>query len=1059
MRSYQSRIITSAVAAMWLTACGSAFAANWDNGEPASDDWTDAANWSGDVLPTGQNTWLDNDDTAVLYAGDSDTVAGFWPGGTAGPDLTIQGTLNTTGRMRIAETAGHTGKVTVDGGTLNVADHFYVGAGGTGHLVVTNGGTVNQTVSGYGFQVPPAWGTGTGTNIVEVVDGTINTLDLYMKSTGLIEMGSAGSIVVDGNEESEIQGYVNSGWIVPIDSGDLISVNYDGTNTTITAGAPIPDGWTGAISSDWTVDGNWTYGSVPTGSIYVSVPAPAVIDSGVTATGVNGYFSGAANTDITIQGTLDLSGLLRIALENEAATLTIEPGGALTVGSYFNVGFKGAGTFVMNGGTLDVGTQLGLPSPYAGANGSAILTLNDGAITADELFMNSAGQINVGSGSIVIAGNELSEIEGYVSSGYIVPIDPLGSIVVEYDGSGDTTTIISEVPTAQILAVDFGADYVAAQINASSTRNGPTTGDYDFDGNDDDTARTVTFGTVFAPSNNASWTTPAGKSGPNLRYGQLVANLDSALDPSDSVTYDRITTGDRVDFSGKVSATSAASMSLASAYYYDKADFLRGQDAVTNLVFDQSSEINILFHVDRHVGEGRALVRNGTQWYVSADALIGTAAIKDKTLTVIPATSDFYAFDPATNLLFNTDTPGTPVAGSTFNDITAVGLHIQHTEYDGTSAFIPYQFWSAFSASVPGVEPSTFSYWADAYGLYNEDLAVLGAGDPDGDGLNTLTEWALDGNPTVSDADTVLQLGMDGSELSLTYKRRLNAGDYGLTYAAEAVTELGDTWTDDDVTEEFSIISVEFEQVTSSVPVDVAKRFMHLEIDADTSVLGPEIDEAAYGIPESVLTTTIDGTIAANEWDDAYHMLLDASIDDGFGNVLYQQDPTAADLSVDCYLKWDATFLYLAFKVTDELMVFGTAHWPNDGLVLAINPLQAGTVATADCVHNEMFRKSDNSTGLTSSWNAALAPTNATAVSTVQAEGYTYEVRYRWSDLGVTPVAGQIHGMVIQVNDKDVNTPDSGAIDEGGTGTILVDGGAVGTASSYRPVVLLDSQP
>jgi hypothetical protein len=738
-----------------------------------------------------------------------------------------------------------------------------------------------------------------------------------------------------------------------------------------------------------------------------------------------------------------------------SSIVTID-GGTWTVTEYSY--FQNDATLVVNnGGTFNVNaTNYGLRL-YDGA----VLELNDGTLNVGRLRVETGSSIEMGvNGTIVVDGNESAAIQAYVDAdpATIFPTDPLNSISVELV-DGDTVVKVVPAPTAQILAVDFGADYVAAQINASSTRNGPTTGDYDFDGNDDDTARTVTFGTVFAPSNNASWTTPAGKSGPNLRYGQLVANLDSGLDPSDSVTYDRITTGDRVDFSGKVSATSAASMSLASAYYYDKADFLRGQDAVTNLVFDQSSEINILFHVDRHVGEGRALVRNGTQWYVSADALIGTAAIKNKTLTVAPATSDFYAFDPATNLLFNTDTPGTPVAGSTFNDITAVGLHIQHTEYDGTSAFTPYQFWSAFSASVPGVEPSSFSYWADAYGLYDEDMAVLGAGDPDGDGLNTLTEWALDGNPTVSDADTVLQLGMDGSELSLTYKRRLNAGDYGLTYAAEAVTELGDTWTDDDVTEEFSIISVEFEQVTSSVPVDVAKRFMHLEIDADTSVLGPEIDEAAYGIPEALTTPTINGTIAANEWDDAYHMLLDASIDDGFGNVLWQQDPTAADLSVDCYLKWDATFLYLAFKVTDELMVFGTAHWPNDGLVLAINPLQAGTVATADCVHNEMFRKSDNSTGLTSSWNAALAPTNATAVSTVQAEGYTYEVRYRWSDLGVTPVAGQIHGMVIQVNDKDVNTPDSGAIDEGGTGTILVDGGAVGTASSYRPVVLLDSQP
>ena len=59
------------------------------------------------------------------------------------------------------------------------------------------------------------------------------------------------------------------------------------------------------------------------------------------------------------------------------------------------------------------------------------------------------------------------------------------------------------------------------------------------------------------------------------------------------------------------------------------------------------------------------------------------ANINNKTLTVSPAVSSFYAFDPAANLLFDTDNPGTPVSGSTLTNITAVGLHIQHREYPG----------------------------------------------------------------------------------------------------------------------------------------------------------------------------------------------------------------------------------------------------------------------------------------------------------------------------------------------------------------------------------------
>ena len=82
---------------MWLTACGSAFAINWDNGEPASDDWIDAANWDNDTVPSGAVAiTFDDSDTAVLYSGDTGNGVNFVMSGTA-PDLTIEGTLDLSG--------------------------------------------------------------------------------------------------------------------------------------------------------------------------------------------------------------------------------------------------------------------------------------------------------------------------------------------------------------------------------------------------------------------------------------------------------------------------------------------------------------------------------------------------------------------------------------------------------------------------------------------------------------------------------------------------------------------------------------------------------------------------------------------------------------------------------------------------------------------------------------------------------------------------------------------------------------------------------------------------
>ena len=1037
---------------MWLTACGSAFASNWDDGG-TGDSWIDPLNWSGDVLPVaGEVTYIDNSDTAVLYSGDTGVTGQFRMRGTA--DLTVEGTLTTDNLTKLADLAGSDNIVTIDGGTWEVQNYLYAGQVGSVSITVTNGGVLDQNTSGYGLLISSG-----GT--LDLVDGTVYTTRLRGDAGGLIQIAAGTQIISAGNDTSEINGLVASGILVSTDTdpNNTILVTYADSVTTVEIGPRGPaSGWTGGgVDDDWTDYDNWGGSLLPTSAnaITLNESDTAVINSGDT--GETGYFyvagTGGGTASLTVEGTLTTTGLAYAQPPAGSASIATIDGGTWTVTSrsYWE---NDATLIVNNGGTFNVNaTDYG----FRVFNG-AVLELNDGTVNCGKLRVETGSWIEMGvNGTIVVDGNESVAIQAYVDAdpATIFPTDPLNSISVELV-DGDTVVKVVLPATPQVAFVDFGAQYTAdnASIASTATPVGPTTGDYDFDGNDDDEGSSVAFGTVWSPSNHGGWTTPAGKSGPNLLHGKLLANLDSSEDPTGGWQYDRTTQWAGSDFLVQLSASSTgdytANRSLASVFYYDKADFIKGQSAVADLAFDHSSEINIGFAMAAGI-EGRALVCDGTQWYISADSVVGGA-----TLTISPATSDFYAFDPATILMFNSVTPGTPVSGSTFTDITAMGLHMQHANYAATGGN-KYQFFNSFSATVPGAEPTSLSNWAASYGLYDEDQAVLEAADPDGDGLDNLTEWALDGNPTVSDAATVLQLGMDGSELSLTYKRRLNAAAYGnLTYSPETVTELGGTWTGTGVTEETSIISVEFEQVTSSVPVDVAKRFMHLGIDADTSVLGPEIDEAAYGIPEALTTPTINGTIAGGEWDDAYHMLLDASIADGFGSVSYQT-PTAADLSVDCYLKWDATFLYVAFKVTDDIRVFGTAHWPNDGLVLAINPSFAGTVATTDCVHNEMFHTSGGTADLASIWNAALAPTNASYASTEQVDGYTYEIRYLWSDLGVTPVAGQIHGMVIQVNDKDVNTPDSGAIDESGTGTILVDGGAVGTASSYRPVMLIDS--
>ena len=104
-----------------------------------------------------------------------------------------------------------------------------------------------------------------------------------------------------------------------------------------------------------------------------------------------------------------------------------------------------------------------------------------------------------------------------------------------------------------------------------------------------------------------------------------------------------------------------------------------------------------------------------------------------------------------------------------------------------------------------------------------------------GDGLNNLAEWALGGDPTLSDAASVLQSEVDGGVLSLIYKRHLYADELGLDYTVGRDTELVATpegWTTNGITEASGGIDLDFEAVTNTVPADIEGRFLRLLIEA-----------------------------------------------------------------------------------------------------------------------------------------------------------------------------------------------------------------------------------
>jgi arylsulfatase A-like enzyme len=226
--------------------------------------WSNTANWNGDTVPNDSLTGaaFDNDDTVVRITNGIDAVCkGFMLG-----------------------MYGDTNSAEISGGTLSCS-WLDVGRadqnGGNGSLEMTDGAV---TVSGH-LKIPTQFSTATdpdklGTGHIDLLGGTITCGSFHMGSrlvgdgggTGTMEI-THGTLIVNGNQTSLLQGYIDNGWITFYGSGGDYELDYGVRNsgkTTLTATStgqafnPDPDNNAVSISLDkdlsWLVEA--TTGSV-----------------------------------------------------------------------------------------------------------------------------------------------------------------------------------------------------------------------------------------------------------------------------------------------------------------------------------------------------------------------------------------------------------------------------------------------------------------------------------------------------------------------------------------------------------------------------------------------------------------------------------------------------------------------------------------------------------------------------------------------------------------------------------------------------------------------------
>ncbi|MDF7800140.1 hypothetical protein P4C99_11745 [Pontiellaceae bacterium B1224] len=124
--------------------------------------------------------------------------------------------------------------------------------------------------------------------------------------------------------------------------------------------------------------------------------------------------------------------------------------------------------------------------------------------------------------------------------------------------------------------------------------------------------------------------------------------------------------------------------------------------------------------------------------------------------------------------------------------------------------------------------------WIGGFPIIGTDADLFA--DPDGDGINNLTEYAMGGLPALGSDPVRPMIINQADELELYYNRRRDADDRGLTYALLRTDNLvKPVWYTNGVAEAGSLVlDSEFESVTNRVgTTDSEAGFFQLDVDLE----------------------------------------------------------------------------------------------------------------------------------------------------------------------------------------------------------------------------------
>jgi hypothetical protein len=200
----------------------------------------------------------------------------------------------------------------------------------------------------------------------------------------------------------------------------------------------------------WSTPENWSTGTVPTSADLARIkmiPGPTIANEGAVVYKLQVAQGGSSVGDLTVDGgTLTVANWFTVAQGVDSDAILNMNSGTITVDTGFNVAFQGSGTLNMTGGTITVAGQLYIAQKSV-ATGHA--NLDGGTITTNSFSMRgeagSAGTMDISAGTLIINGDAVSTVQGYIDNGWITAYDGNGTLQLDYDMTNKGKTTLKAV--------------------------------------------------------------------------------------------------------------------------------------------------------------------------------------------------------------------------------------------------------------------------------------------------------------------------------------------------------------------------------------------------------------------------------------------------------------------------------------------------------------------------------------------------------------------------------------------------------------------------------------